>query len=165
MLKISRIRPYEYNKSCVFFTTNPTKLSLHFSEFSTIFYAFYKIQPKVEHYLRSIFHRGPWKTFQTYTQASGSRKTPWKELAACNWVPGHGCRRRRPKFRCSGAGIGRGKGGRWLGAHHASVWGFGRGGGVPGGGVPRRRPVPIAGASAPVWWVARRWLGSVGELE
>jgi hypothetical protein len=27
-----------------FFTENPTKLSLHFSEFSTIFYAFYKFQ-------------------------------------------------------------------------------------------------------------------------
>jgi hypothetical protein len=25
------------------FTTNPTKLSLHFAEFSTIFYAIYKI--------------------------------------------------------------------------------------------------------------------------
>jgi hypothetical protein len=26
------------------YTTNPTKFSLHFSEFSTIFYAFYKFQ-------------------------------------------------------------------------------------------------------------------------
>jgi hypothetical protein len=31
-------------KVVVFFTKNPTKLSLHFSEFSTIFYAFYKFQ-------------------------------------------------------------------------------------------------------------------------
>jgi hypothetical protein len=31
-------------KVAVFFTTNPTKLSLHVSEFSTIFYAFYKFQ-------------------------------------------------------------------------------------------------------------------------
>jgi hypothetical protein len=29
-------------KVVVFFTTNPTKFSLHFFEFSTIFYAFYK---------------------------------------------------------------------------------------------------------------------------
>jgi hypothetical protein len=28
-----------------FFTTNPTKLGLHFSDFCTIFYGFYKIQP------------------------------------------------------------------------------------------------------------------------
>jgi hypothetical protein len=27
-----------------FFTTNPTKLSLHFSDFSTILYGFYKNQ-------------------------------------------------------------------------------------------------------------------------
>jgi hypothetical protein len=31
-------------KVIVFSTTNSTKLSLHFSEFSTIFYAFYKFQ-------------------------------------------------------------------------------------------------------------------------
>jgi hypothetical protein len=30
-------------KVVVFFTSNPTKLGLHFSEFSTIFYAIYKI--------------------------------------------------------------------------------------------------------------------------
>jgi hypothetical protein len=30
-------------KVVVFFTMNPTKLSLQFSEFSTIFYAIYKI--------------------------------------------------------------------------------------------------------------------------
>jgi hypothetical protein len=31
-------------KAVVFSTANPTKLSLHFSEFSTNFYAFYKFQ-------------------------------------------------------------------------------------------------------------------------
>jgi hypothetical protein len=31
-------------KDVVIFTTNPKKLSLHFSEFSTIFYEFYKFQ-------------------------------------------------------------------------------------------------------------------------
>jgi hypothetical protein len=39
MLKISSI-----TKVVVLFTTNPTKLSLYFSEFSTNFYAFYKFQ-------------------------------------------------------------------------------------------------------------------------
>jgi hypothetical protein len=29
-----------------FFTTNPTKFSLHFADFATIFYGFYKIQQK-----------------------------------------------------------------------------------------------------------------------
>jgi hypothetical protein len=46
-------------KVVVLFTTIPTKFSLQFSEFSTNFYAFYKIQAKVKHYLRTIFHRVP----------------------------------------------------------------------------------------------------------
>jgi hypothetical protein len=33
-------------KGVGFMTKNPTKLSLHFSNFSTIFYGFYKIQQK-----------------------------------------------------------------------------------------------------------------------
>jgi hypothetical protein len=122
-------------KVVVFFTTSPTKLSLKFSEFSMIFYAFYKFLQTGYTIEVTILHRSSWKTFQIYTQAPGSRKTPWKVMAACNWVLRHGCRWRRPKFRCSGAGIGRGKGGGWLGAHHASVWGFGRGGGAAGDGV------------------------------
>jgi hypothetical protein len=106
----------------VFITTNPTKLVLHFSEFSTISYAFYKFQPK-GYTIGDILLRGG----------------PWKDSALCNVAPGHGGRRHRPKFWCSGAGIGRGKGGGWLGAHHASVWGFGRGGGAAGDGVERRQ--------------------------
>jgi hypothetical protein len=35
-----------FTKVVVFFTRNPTKLGLHFSEVSTVFYDFYKIQPK-----------------------------------------------------------------------------------------------------------------------
>jgi hypothetical protein len=33
-------------KVVALFTWNPTKLSLQFSDFSTIFYRFYKIEPK-----------------------------------------------------------------------------------------------------------------------
>jgi hypothetical protein len=70
MLKISRIRPCEYNKVVVFFTTVPTKFSLKFSECSTNFYAFYKIQPKG-------------CTIEDTTLRLGPRK----EMRAHNWVP------------------------------------------------------------------------------
>jgi hypothetical protein len=95
-------------KVVVFFTSNPTKLSLKFSEFSMIFYAFYKFLQTRYTIEVTVLHWSPWKTFQIYTQALGSRKTPWKELVACNWFLMHGCWRRWPQFRCSGARIGRG---------------------------------------------------------
>jgi hypothetical protein len=45
MLKISRIRLCEYNKSCSIFHHESNKVEFaFFSEFSTIFYAFYKFQ-------------------------------------------------------------------------------------------------------------------------
>jgi hypothetical protein len=55
------------NKNCSVFTRNPTKLGLHFSNFSTIVYRFYKIQPKVKYYLRNqLFKQAP-GTFQYFT--------------------------------------------------------------------------------------------------
>jgi hypothetical protein len=42
MLKISRIRPSEYNKSCSILHNESKKMIFQFSEFSTIFYTFYK---------------------------------------------------------------------------------------------------------------------------
>jgi hypothetical protein len=36
----------KFNKSCRVFPRNPTKLVLHFSDFSVIFYGFYKIQKR-----------------------------------------------------------------------------------------------------------------------
>jgi hypothetical protein len=59
-----------------YFTTDPEKLVLHFSDFSAIFYGIYKFQPKVKHYLRSNFHRGPWKFLQVYNHAPTLHKTP-----------------------------------------------------------------------------------------
>jgi hypothetical protein len=59
----------------VLFTTNPTKFSLQFSVFSTIFYAFYKFQ-KIGYTIEvAVLHRDH-----------------WKELGPSNWVP-------RPKGR------------------------------------------------------------------
>jgi hypothetical protein len=65
-------------KVVALFTTNPTKFCLQFSEFFTIFYAFYKFQPKVKHYLRSIFHRGPWKLFRLTPRPLVRVKLPGK---------------------------------------------------------------------------------------
>jgi hypothetical protein len=62
-------------KVVVLFTTNPTKLSLHFSKFSTIFYAIYNFQ-QIGYTIEDAL----------------LRLDPWKELGPSNWVP-------RPKGR------------------------------------------------------------------
>jgi hypothetical protein len=49
---------------------DPTKLDSHFSEFSVIFYAIYKVQQ-----------------FGSTIGVTFSRKGPWKDLHGCNWVP------------------------------------------------------------------------------
>jgi hypothetical protein len=68
---------------------NPTKLSMHFSEFSTIFYVFYKFQQN------------------GYTiDVSTLRTDPWKDSPLCNVALGHGRRRGRPNSGDSGEGIG-----------------------------------------------------------
>jgi hypothetical protein len=46
-------------KVVVFSIVNPKKLVLHFSEFSTNFYRFYKFLQKVKHYFRTHFQAGP----------------------------------------------------------------------------------------------------------
>jgi hypothetical protein len=57
-------------KVVVFSTTNPTKFSLNFSEFFTIFYTFYKFQQ------------------MGYTiEDAILRSDPWKDLGPRNWVP------------------------------------------------------------------------------
>jgi hypothetical protein len=43
------------NNSCIFLTGNPTKFSLQFFEFSTIFYGLYKNQHNIIYYLRNYF--------------------------------------------------------------------------------------------------------------
>jgi hypothetical protein len=53
------------------FTTNPTKLVLHFSDFSTIFYTSYKKQPK--HFTIGV---------------TTSQKDPRKDFPFCNVDPG-----------------------------------------------------------------------------
>jgi hypothetical protein len=51
----------------VHFTTSPTKLILHFPEFSTIFYVFSKIQKHDFTIWDSNFQRGPWNILEHTT--------------------------------------------------------------------------------------------------
>jgi hypothetical protein len=80
-------------KVVVFSTTNPTKLVLHFSEFSTIFYAFYKFQQNGY-------------TIEDVTL----RRGPRKHLGPRNWVPRLTGRRAHRKSGGSGGAPGRGNG-------------------------------------------------------
>jgi hypothetical protein len=62
-----------------FFTTNPTKLGLYFfSDFSMIFYKFYKIQ-----HLHLDLEETDLRTGPRISQTG-----PWDENLDCNWVPG-----------------------------------------------------------------------------
>jgi hypothetical protein len=69
-------------------------LVLHFSDFSVIFYAIYKKQPKHFYYL-------------SYQLQGGPRK----ELQFRNVVPGRADRRGSPELSHSGGALGRGMGG------------------------------------------------------
>jgi hypothetical protein len=73
---------------------DPTKLVLHFSDFSVIFYAIYKKQPKQFYYF-------------IYQLQGGPRK----ELQIRNVVPGWTGRRDSPELSHSSGGFGRGMGG------------------------------------------------------
>jgi hypothetical protein len=133
-----------------FFTTTPIKLSLHFSEFSTIFYAFYNIQEFTTTIEDSLCTGAP-KTFQSLkvtpldcTKPLGRicplQSHPWL-WGRCGWpessetsgAPGRGRCRGRPH-----AHLGSGGGRSW-------------GGGVAGVGARRRPAAAAAAARAPVW--------------
>jgi hypothetical protein len=74
----------------VFFTRNPTKLGLHFSDFSMIFYAFYKILQNSIIIQDSNFQLSPWKFSKTHTYAHAWHLRPWKDQKCCNVALGHG---------------------------------------------------------------------------
>jgi hypothetical protein len=63
---------------------NPTKLGLHFYYFSTIFYAFYKIQLKGFTIEDSILPTGPWNFLAIHNLTLDTHKTPWEDLEVCN---------------------------------------------------------------------------------
>jgi hypothetical protein len=75
-----------------YFTTNPTKLDFHFSDFSTIFYAIYKNQQTHFTILVALLQGGP-----------------RKDLCFCNVTPGVAGRRGEAKFWRAAAGLGQGR--------------------------------------------------------
>jgi hypothetical protein len=109
----------------------PTKFSLHFYEFSTNFYAFYKIQQK------------------GYTIEDASLLLgPWKEIGTRNWVPRPWEAAAPAKFRRAGCALSRGTGREVPQAHLGLIGEVGRCGRDSGEGARRRRPAPAAGARA-----------------
>jgi hypothetical protein len=63
---------------------NPSKLVLHFSDFSVIFYAIYKKQPTLKYYLSYTFHWGPWTSCGFTTRPLLLRFSPYQESPPCN---------------------------------------------------------------------------------
>jgi hypothetical protein len=96
------------------FTTNPTKLSLHFYDFSMIFYTIYKNQTNALYYFRFVFAIGTPEVSDSHEYGPGLRKSPWKETGARNWVPRHGRRRLWPKSGEVGVGGERVEEASWL---------------------------------------------------
>jgi hypothetical protein len=76
------------------------QLALHFSDFSVIFYAIYKVQQICFNYLSYLLRIRPWKDFQIR-----------------NVTPGRTGRRGSPELSHSGGGFGRGMGGEGRGGH------------------------------------------------
>jgi hypothetical protein len=90
-------------KVVVLFTKNPTKLGLHFSEFSTIFYGFYKIQHLHLDLEETVLRTGP----------RISQTSPRDGKLDCNWVlgaMGGGGSSIPTRGRLGSAGKGRGSG-------------------------------------------------------
>jgi hypothetical protein len=107
-------------KVVVFLTVNPTKSVLHFYEFSTIFYAFYKFLQK------------------GYTIEDVSlRLGPWKDSGPHNWVPRPTGRRARRKSGGSGGALGRGTTRGRVHAHLGPIGSCGWGGEALYGGARR----------------------------
>jgi hypothetical protein len=74
MLKLSGNSSGKNNKSYRIFHTNPTKLGLHFSDLSTIFYEFSNMQQFTTTIGDGVLHRGPWKESKPCNVAPGVRR-------------------------------------------------------------------------------------------
>jgi hypothetical protein len=109
MLKISRITPCEYNKSCSARHHESNKIGF---AFFWIFYDFLEIlqvSANSVYYWRIILRLGPWKELDSHRYAPSSRIKPWKGLGLRNWVPGSSGRRSSGQRRRTGGAPGRGK--------------------------------------------------------
>jgi hypothetical protein len=77
-----------FTKVVGLFTRNPKKLSLHFSDFPTNFYGFYKFQQKAFTIEESTMQTGPWKILSFTTMPSAFTIRPLQDRNQCTWVPG-----------------------------------------------------------------------------
>jgi hypothetical protein len=131
-----------------FFTTKPTKLGLHFSEFFTIFYTIYKILQNNNTIGDPLLHPGLWNFSAIHRYGLGSHLGPWKYSRPRNWVPGTNGGGGSPESGGAGGVFGPGKVWRRCRAHLNSVCGQGKEQGGSGEGAQRRSTVVAAGASA-----------------
>jgi hypothetical protein len=95
MQKLSGTSSGKNNNSLSYFATNPTKLVLYFSDFSTIFYVIYKNQEN---------HFTIW--------VIKLQEGPWKEMLLCNAVPGAAGRRDSGEIPAGLVGVRPGEGGK-----------------------------------------------------
>jgi hypothetical protein len=78
MQKLSGTSYGKNNNSCMSFHSETKKIEFDFSDFSTIFYAFYKNQLNGFTICDSLLQRGPWKVLDSYKYALTLRLSPWK---------------------------------------------------------------------------------------
>jgi hypothetical protein len=140
ILKISRNRTCENNKSCSIYHRESYKIGFVFSEFYTIFYTFYKNQQNCNTIEDVVLRLGPCNFSESHTSALRSHKTPRKDLGVCNGVPGRGRRRARRNSGSSGGSPGRGTTVGCVHAHLGPVCSWSWGGKLASVGNRRRSP-------------------------
>jgi hypothetical protein len=143
---------------------NPKNLVCLFLIF-LCFLRIFKVSAKAIYYLRIRLSNNPLEVLVLHNDTLNSHKTPRKDSGPCNAALSHGGRRLRPKFRWSGTGVGRGKGGGWLGAHRQPVCGRSWGRGGSKGGVRWRQASAVTRAPTPVSSRSGQENGRCGRLQ
>jgi hypothetical protein len=90
MPKILETAQARITKVVVLFSRSPTKLGLHFSKFSTIFYGFYKNQQNTYTIWDSLLRPGPWQFWFLTKIPSVHTKHPEKKEGDAIGSSGHG---------------------------------------------------------------------------
>jgi hypothetical protein len=138
------------------FTTNPTKLSLHFSEFPTIFDAIYKILQNSNTIWDSLLHRGPWKGLGSYKYALNLWIRPHNEQRSRNVVLGAAAGAGGEIPASSGGGVDRGRAWGWSGGALGSI------STLVGAVVAPTSSLGGTGRRPPRWCTLRRGRGNSG---
>jgi hypothetical protein len=147
-----------------FFTTNPTKLCLHFSDFFYDFLRNLQESAKALYYLRSAFTTRPLTGFPDLRTGPWFTKIFLERMGSPQLGPRAPAGGGLAGFRRLRRGFGRGSWGKDVGAHHCSIWGRGRGGTASGGGGLRLPAAVAAGALAPARLGLGQRIGWLGQL-